>query len=226
MAGVEHSREPCPDRILDDVGSAFALGAFGGGVIQAARGIYNSPAGLMNRSVSAFDALRIHAPRTGGSFAIWTGLFRYGNPCAMALDDLVSSVYCANSRHSPPLMGQCFCVWCMRARERHSSSSYDCALVALRRKEDGWNAIASGFLTGGTLAIRSGPGPALRSAMVGGVLLAMIEGVGIMLMRMVAPPPPAQLEMYNVNTSSTPVPSSLQGPGMGAREKSIYPFPM
>lgn len=77
MAGVEHSREPCPDRILDDIGAAFGLGAVGGGVIQAARGIYNSPSGLMNRSISAFDALRVHAPRTGGSFATWTGLFRY-----------------------------------------------------------------------------------------------------------------------------------------------------
>jgi len=27
MAGVEHRREPCPDRIVDDAGSAFAVGA-------------------------------------------------------------------------------------------------------------------------------------------------------------------------------------------------------
>ena len=34
-------------------------------------------------------------------------------------------------------------------------SSIDCGLVAIRKKEDPWNSIASGALTGGILAIRS-----------------------------------------------------------------------
>ena len=33
-------------------------------------------------------------------------------------------------------------------------STFDCALVALRQREDPWNAIASGALTGGILAAR------------------------------------------------------------------------
>ena len=34
-------------------------------------------------------------------------------------------------------------------------STFDCAIKGWRQKEDAWNAIASGFLTGGCLAARS-----------------------------------------------------------------------
>lgn len=36
-------------------------------------------------------------------------------------------------------------------------STFDCAIKGWRQKEDAWNAIASGFLTGGCLAARSTP---------------------------------------------------------------------
>eukprot|EP00612_Vaucheria_litorea_P001766 CAMPEP_0171453332 /NCGR_PEP_ID=MMETSP0945-20130129/1083_1 /TAXON_ID=109269 /ORGANISM="Vaucheria litorea, Strain CCMP2940" /LENGTH=148 /DNA_ID=CAMNT_0011978179 /DNA_START=277 /DNA_END=720 /DNA_ORIENTATION=+ len=52
-------------------------------------------------------------------------------------------------------------------------------MVAIRRKEDPWNAIASGFATGGILALRAGPKIAAQNAVVGGVLLAIIEGLMI-----------------------------------------------
>jgi len=65
-------------------------------------------------------------------------------------------------------------------------SSFDCALIALRQKEDPWNSIWSGALTGGMLAARGGPAAALRSAVVGGILLALIEGMGIALNRLFA----------------------------------------
>lgn len=48
------------------------------------------------------QAIRREAPRIGGSFAVWGGLF----------------------------------------------STFDCTLVALRKKEDPWNSIAAGALTG------------------------------------------------------------------------------
>ena len=35
-------------------------------------------------------------------------------------------------------------------------SSFDCALIALRDKEDPWNSIGSGAITGGILAARGG----------------------------------------------------------------------
>jgi import inner membrane translocase subunit TIM17 len=89
------------------------------------------------------QSIRREAPKIGGSFAVWGGLF----------------------------------------------STFDCTLVALRKKEDPWNSIASGALTGGFLQLRTGMKSAARSAAFGGVLLAMIEGVGILLTRMTAPPP-------------------------------------
>jgi hypothetical protein len=56
------------------------------------------------------QAIRREAPRIGGSFAVWGGLF----------------------------------------------STFDCTLVAIRHKEDPWNSIAAGALTGGFLQLRTG----------------------------------------------------------------------
>lgn len=63
-------------------------------------------------------------------------------------------------------------------------SAIDCSLVYVRRKEDPWNSILSGAITGATLAVRHGPAAMTGQAIIGGVLLALIEGVGIMLNRM------------------------------------------
>ena len=95
-------------------------------------------------------------------------------------------------------------------------STIDCGLVRLRGKEDPWNSITSGALTGAVLAARSecpnprpqplhpalpvltalhfphpllspgGPLAMVGSAMMGGILLALIEGVGIHLTRYTA----------------------------------------
>merc|ERR1712091_352103 len=140
MSGVEHGREPCPHRIIDDVGGAFGMGAGGGGLWHAVSGARNSPQGRALRG--AVDAVRVQAPRLGGSFAVWGGLF----------------------------------------------SAFDCLLLGLRQKEDPWNSIMSGALTGGLLQIRAGPASAARNAAFGGALLALIEGLGIFLTRMAAPP--------------------------------------
>lgn len=74
-----------------------------------------------------------------------------------------------------PLIGGSFAVWA------GTYSSIDCTLIHFRQKEDPYNSIASGFLTGGILAARKGLGSMVGSAVIGGVLLAMIEGVGIMI---------------------------------------------
>lgn len=76
-----------------------------------------------------------------------------------------------------PVLGGSFAVW------GGLFSTFDCALQAIRRKEDPWNSIASGALTGGSLALRSGLRTAGRSAALGGVLLALIEGMGIVITR-------------------------------------------
>lgn len=51
----EYGREPCPYRIVDDCGGAFAMGCIGGGVFQAIKGFRNAPSGFSRRMVS-----RIH----------------------------------------------------------------------------------------------------------------------------------------------------------------------
>mmetsp|Transcript_16424 Transcript_16424/g.35673 ORF Transcript_16424/g.35673 Transcript_16424/m.35673 type:complete len:190 (-) Transcript_16424:523-1092(-) len=135
---VEHTREPCPHRIIDDVGGAFAMGAIGGSIWHFFKGMRNSPKGA--RLAGAVDAVKLRAPVLGSSFAVWGGLF----------------------------------------------STFDCCLVGLRGKEDPWNSIMSGAITGGVLAARGGPAAAARSAAVGGVLLAIIEGMGVALTRMTA----------------------------------------
>ncbi|OAE29948.1 hypothetical protein AXG93_773s1890 [Marchantia polymorpha subsp. ruderalis] len=72
MGTPDHAREPCPDRILDDIGGAFSMGAVGGSAWHFIRGMKNSPRG--ERLLGGSQAVRINAPRIGGSFAVW-GVF-------------------------------------------------------------------------------------------------------------------------------------------------------
>lgn len=62
-------------------------------------------------------------------------------------------------------------------------SMIDCGLVKVRGKEDPWNSITSGAMTGAILAARNGPVAMFGSAAMGGILLALIEGGGILLTR-------------------------------------------
>lgn len=135
-------REPCPWRIVDDVGGAFCMGCIGGGIWHSIKGYRMAPKlAKFHGSVAAVTA---RSPVLGGQFAVWGGLF----------------------------------------------ACCDCSLTALRQKEDPWNSIISGAVTGGVLAARAGPQQMASAALVGGVLLALIEGMGIMFSRMMAPPVP------------------------------------
>lgn len=73
MSTPDHAREPCPDRILDDIGGAFSMGAVGGSAFHFIKGMKNSPKG--ERLLGGTQAVRLNAPRIGGSFAVWGGLF-------------------------------------------------------------------------------------------------------------------------------------------------------
>jgi len=128
-------REPCPDRIIEDIGGAFGMGCIGGFLWHLVKGMRNSPKGERWRG-GMFNA-RGRAPILGGNFAVWGGTF----------------------------------------------SAFDCSLQYIRQRDDHWNAIASGFLTGGVLAARGGWKAASRNAVVGGVLLGIIEGVAALIMR-------------------------------------------
>lgn len=56
--GVDHGREPCPDRIIDDVGGAFGMGAVGGGLWHLVKGLKNSPSG--SRLLGGVQVTDIH----------------------------------------------------------------------------------------------------------------------------------------------------------------------
>lgn len=77
-----------------------------------------------------------------------------------------------------PVLGGNFAVW------GGLFATFDCGLAGLRGKEDSWNAIMSGAITGGVLAARSGRNTMIASAVMGGVFLALIEGVGVLINRM------------------------------------------
>ena len=51
---------------------------------------------------------------------------------------------------------------------------YDCTFLGLRQIDSPVNAIMAGFMTGGTLAIRSGFQLAWRNAIAGGIILSII----------------------------------------------------
>jgi len=51
----------------------------------------------------------------------------------------------------------------------------------MRGKEDPWNSIASGAAAGAVMVARQGTRTMVGSAVVGGVLLALIEGMGILM---------------------------------------------
>lgn len=85
-----------------------------------------------------------------------------------------------------PVLGGSFAVW------GGLFSTFDCALVGVRGVEDPFNSIAAGASTGGLLAARQGGRAVVRGAAVGGVLLALIEGMGILMVRVLADVPAAE----------------------------------
>ena len=173
---MESGREPCPYRIIDDVGGAFAMGCIGGGVWHFFKGARNSPRG--ERLAGALSSAKMRAPVLGGNFAVWGGLF----------------------------------------------SCFDCSLVAIRHKEDPWNSITAGALTGGTLAARAGWKATVQSAVIGGVLLGLIEGMSILLQKAFAPPPPAVFDDMagDVQGGYAAPPSDLVSPTLQATERADF----
>ncbi|CAK9800985.1 Mitochondrial import inner membrane translocase subunit Tim17-B [Anthophora plagiata] len=77
-------------------------------------------------------------------------------------------------------------------------SAIECALIRCRAKEDPWNSILSGALTGGVLAARTGIPSMIGSATVGGVFLALFEGFGIMATRLHADLFAQHMHMYEM----------------------------
>lgn len=110
----------------------------------------------------------------GGS--IFQGIKGFRNAPAGFSKRLASSLTSISTKG--PLLGGQFAVW------GGMFSVIDCSLASVRRKEDPWNSIMSGAATGGLLAIRNGKAAIITSAVVGGVLLGLIEGMGLMMTKM------------------------------------------
>ncbi|XP_074538258.1 mitochondrial import inner membrane translocase subunit Tim17-B isoform X1 [Halichoeres trimaculatus] len=166
----EYAREPCPWRIVDDCGGAFTMGTIGGGVFQAIKGFRNAPAvsSLCNFHDNILDLYLAELKNKTIKTIIFQGVGHRMRGSANAV------------RIRAPQIGGSFAVW------GGLFSTIDCGLVQLRGKEDPWNSITSGALTGAILAARSGPLTMVGSAMMGGILLALIEGFGILLTRYTA----------------------------------------
>lgn len=64
---------PCPDRIVDDFGSAFLMGAVGGGALHTFKGYRNAPKNY--KWAGTVQNVTLRAPTVGGNFAVWGGLF-------------------------------------------------------------------------------------------------------------------------------------------------------
>ncbi|XP_044008606.1 mitochondrial import inner membrane translocase subunit Tim17-B-like [Aphidius gifuensis] len=137
MAQDLYTRNPCPLRIVEDTGGAFALGLIGGGLFQGIQGFRNAPSGLNKRFIGSITAIKTRSPMLAGSFAMWGATF----------------------------------------------ASVECTLIHYRQKEDPWNTIMSGTITGAILATRSGVGAMAASAVFGGVLLSLMEVIGVFTTR-------------------------------------------
>ncbi|WFD07287.1 translocase of the inner membrane [Malassezia vespertilionis] len=81
-----------------------------------------------------------------------------------------------------PVLGGNFGVW------GGLFTTFDCSVKSIRQKEDPWNAICAGFLTGSSLAIRDvgGPKTAFGAGVMCGILLGVFEGVGVLMQRLLA----------------------------------------
>ena len=84
-------------------------------------------------------------------------------------------------RARTPILGGSFAIW------GTLFSCFDCSFTYIRKKEDPWNAIMSGAATGGVLAARAGLKAAGKNAVIGGIILAAIEGLNIVVTRVMMP---------------------------------------
>lgn len=105
-----------------------------------------------------------------------------------------------------PVIGGNFAVW------GGVFSVIDCSLVYMRKKEDPWNSIISGAATGGILAARNGVPTMIGSAVFGGCILALIEGVSILMNRFTADQMRQQSQVFEDPSVLGPSPNPYGSP--------------
>ncbi|KAI9296673.1 mitochondrial import inner membrane translocase, subunit Tim17/22 [Neoconidiobolus thromboides FSU 785] len=124
----------------------------------------------------------------GGGFAIGASLgsvwnFFKGAKNSPSGSRMIGAISAVKAR--TPVTSGNFAVW------GGLFSTYECILYEIRHKHDAWNSILSGALTGSSLAVRTGPGRMAFAGVFGGVFLAVIEGLGVVLEKVMQEPPPA-----------------------------------
>ncbi|CAF1435842.1 unnamed protein product [Adineta steineri] len=67
--------DPCPWRIVDDCGGAFALGTIVGTLFHSIKGFRHAPSGQYRRLIGSLNAVKQRAPRAGVSFGAWGCIF-------------------------------------------------------------------------------------------------------------------------------------------------------
>ena len=66
-------RQPCPDRIFDDLGIGFTMGGVMGSLWNFGKGARNAARG--ERLAGAITTMKTRGPISGGNFGFWGGLF-------------------------------------------------------------------------------------------------------------------------------------------------------
>lgn len=61
-------------------------------------------------------------------------------------------------------------------------SATECLMIYYRQRDDPFNAVIGGIVTGGLLSIRGGASIAFKQACIGGLILCLIEGVQVIWM--------------------------------------------
>lgn len=144
------------------------MGGIGGAVWHGVKGFRNSPYG--ERRIGAITAIKSRAPVLGGNFGVWGGLFSTFD-CAVKGIRKKEDPY--NASMSLARQGSIFLCEAKHQRKANPCFSRRIAVIA-------------GFFTGGALAVRGGAKAARNSAIGCAILLAVIEGVGIGIQRMMA----------------------------------------
>lgn len=138
---------PCPDKILDDCGSAFCMGAVGGAVWHGVKGAVNSPRGERIRggfqvvicAASCSTLLPRHFPRGALFFLLLFVHLRANQPSFPPPQSLTLRA---------PSLSVGFGMW------GGLFSVFDCSLQHIRGQDDFINAIGAGACTSGLLAAR------------------------------------------------------------------------
>ena len=153
---MDPGRSPCPYRLINDTGGAFMIGKEKVGLHNRVGAIggacWHLIRGFRNSPKGSHIQGMVYAVKTRAP--VLGGILNYSS-----LNNGVGN----------------FAIWGLLY------SAFDCTFAAIRRKEDVWNSILSGGLSGGVLAMRGGFKVFARNFLSGAFLLGLIEGFNIML---------------------------------------------